>query len=201
MEGNPDGQDQILNQENLTESFQPIVGQSVTLRTLRREDIDIEAAFLSGLSPETRHNRLLGGMIQITRAYLERLTTVDFSRDMALVAVLMLDGREVLIGVARYVLEAEGSAVLEAGGRDVKEGEGRACEFALVVADAWQGHGIGRRMLEKLIAVARGRGLEKIYGEVLSTNHHMLDFCRKLGFVLGRTPDDPTVTRVTLQLS
>jgi acetyltransferase len=168
----------------LTESFEPIVGQAVMLRTLRREDVDIEAAFLSGLSPESRHNRLLGGMIKITREYLEKLTTVDFSRDMALAAVLMLDDREVLIGVARYVLEAEG----------------RACEFALVIADAWQGRGIGRRMMDKLIGVARGRGLQRIYGDVLSTNSHMLDFCRKLGFAFSRHADDQTVTRVTLEL-
>ena len=70
------------------------------LRPLRREDIDIEAAFLTGLSPESRHNRLLGGMIQISRAYVEQLTTVDYTRDMALAAVLMLEDREVLIGVA-----------------------------------------------------------------------------------------------------
>lgn len=154
------------------------------LRPLRREDVDIEAAFLSGLSPESRHNRLLGGLIKITREYLEKLTTVDFSRDMALAAALMLEDREVLIGVARYVLEAEG----------------RACEFALVIADAWQGRGIGRRMMEKLIAVARSRGLGRIYGDVLSTNRPMLDFCRKLGFDLHRHHDDATVTRATLEL-
>lgn len=183
MERHPHRKDQVLVPD-LTESFQPIIGQSVTLRPLRRDDIDIEAAFVSGLSPESRHNRLLGGMIQVTREYVERLTTVDFSRDMALAAVLMLDGREVLIGVARYVLEADG----------------RACEFALVIADAWQGRSIGRRMMEKLIAVARSRGLEEIYGDVLSTNRPMLDFCRKLDFKLGRNPDDATVTRVSLAL-
>jgi acetyltransferase len=123
-------------------------------------------------------------MIQITREYLERLTTVDFSRDMALAAALMLEGREILIGVARYVLDADG----------------RGCEFALVIADAWQGRGIGRRMMQKLIAVARGRGLDRIYGDVLSTNRHMLNFCRNLGFVPARDPGDPTVTRVTLEL-
>ena len=192
MERHPDRQDQVLTPDELTESFEPIVGQSVVLRTLRREDIDIEGSFLRALSPESRHNRLLGGMIQITPEYLKRLTTVDFSRDMALAAVLMLDGREVLIGVARYVLEAEGRAVLEA--------DGHACEFALVIADAWQGRGIGRRMMEKLIDVARGRGLTEIYGDVLSTNRPMLDFCRKFGFTLGRNPDDATVTRVTLPL-
>jgi len=185
VERDPDRQDQVLNLEDLTESFDPIVGQSVTLRTLRREDVDIEAAFLSGLSPESRHNRLLGGMIKITREYVERLTTIDYARDMAIAAVLMLDGREVLIGVARYVLEPGG----------------RACEFALVIADAWQGRGIGRRMMEKLNGVARDRGLASIYGDVLSTNHPMLEFCRRLGFTLGRNPDDPTVTRATLKLA
>ena len=184
MERHPDGQDQVLTPEDLTDSFEPIVGQPVTLRPLRREDHDIEHAFVSGLSQETRNNRLLGGSVRITREYIERLTTVDFSRDMALAAVLMLDGNEILIGVARYVLDASS----------------RSCEFALVIADAWQGRGIGRRMLEKLIAVARGRGLSRIYGDVLSTNSNMLAFCRKLGFVPSPTEGDATVTRVTLEL-
>jgi len=123
-------------------------------------------------------------MIKITREYVERLTTVDFSRDMALAAALMLEDREVLIGVARYVLEAQG----------------QSCEFALVIADAWQGCGIGRRMMEMLIAIARERGLQRIYGDVLATNQPMLEFSRKLGFALIRNPADPTVTRATLQL-
>jgi len=184
VEGHPDRQDQVLTLEDLTESFEPIVGQPVTLRPLRRDDIDIEAAFLTGLSPESRHNRLVGGMIRITREYLERLTTVDFTRDMALAAVLMLQDREVLIGVARYVLDADG----------------RSCEFAIVIADAWQGRGIGRRMMLKLIAVARERGLARIFGDVLATNRPMLEFCRGLGFTLGRNPGDPTLTRATLEL-
>jgi acetyltransferase len=184
VEGHPDRKNQVLVPADLTESFEPIIGQSVTLRPLRREDVDIEAAFLTGLSPESRHNRLLGGMIRITREYVERLTTVDYARDMALAAVHMLPDREVLIGVARYMLEPGG----------------RACEFALVIADAWQGRGIGRRMMEKLVAIARARGLERIYGDVLSTNHSMLEFCRRLGFTLGRNPDDASVTRATLTL-
>ena len=197
MERDSYRQDQVLNtrskgasppappQEDLTESFEPIVGQSVTLRALRREDHEIEHAFVSGLSPETRHNRLLGGAIRITREYIERLTTVDFSRDVALAATVMLGDREVLIGVARYVRDA---------------GDERACEFAIVIADTWQGRGIGIRMMEKLIGVARSRGLRRMYGEVLSTNHAMLAFCRKLGFSAALLPGDATVTLVTLEL-
>ena len=185
MEGNPDRENKVLDPADLAESFQPIIGQSVLLRPLRREDADIEHAFLTGLSPESRHNRLLGGIIKITREYVEKLTTVDFSRDMAFAAVLMLEDREVLVGVARYVLNADD----------------KDCEFAIVIADAWQGCRIGHRLMAKLFAIARARGLRQIYGEVLSANHAMLAFCRKLGFKLAHNPGDATVTRVTLDLA
>ena len=184
MERNPHRQNQVLNLSELTESFEPITGQAVTLRALRREDHDIEHAFVSGLSPDTRHNRLLGGAKRITREYIESLITIDYSRDMAIAAAVMLDGHETLIGVARYVL--------------VKPD---ACEFAIVIADAWQGRGIGGRLMRKLAAIARSRGLRQIYGDVLSTNRPMLEMCRRLGYSLGRHPDDPTLTRVTLNLA
>lgn len=183
MERDPHRENQVLNLEELSESFEPIVGHAVTLRALRREDHDIELAFVTGLSPDTRHNRLLGGAKRITREYIDSLITIDYARDMAIAAAVMLEGHETLIGVARYVRV-----------------NGERCEFAIVIADSWQGRGIGRRLMEKLAAVARSRGLKELYGDVLSTNRPMLEFCRRLGYRLGRHPDDPTLTRVTLEL-
>jgi acetyltransferase len=169
--------------DDLAESFQPVVGTAVTLRPLRPEDIDIESAFVRGLSAESRHNRLLGGAITITREYLERLTRIDYSRDMALAATLMLE-KEILIGVARYVRDADGDAA----------------EFAIVVADTWHGRGIGKRLLERLATIARKRGLRQLHGDVLAINRPMLGLVQKLGFVLSRHPDDPALTRATLAL-
>ena len=169
--------------DDLAESFQPVVGTAVMLRPLRPEDIDIESAFVGGLSPETRHNRLLGGAITVTREYLERLTRVDYARDMALAATLMLE-KEVLIGVARYVLDRD-----DAG-----------AEFAVVIDDAWQGRGIGGRLLQRLAEIARRRGVRRLYGDILSINRPMLGLVQKLGFVLSRNPDDPALTRATLAL-
>ena len=184
MERDSHGQDKVLNPDELTEAFEPILGQAVTLRALRRDDQDIENAFVSGLSAETRHNRLLGGARRITREYIEQLTSVDFSRDMALAATVMLEGRETLIGVARYVRAADAAS----------------CEFALVVADAWQGRGIGRKLMEKLVEIARTRGLEEMFGDVLATNRPMLRLARALGFELSPNPEDATVTRLMLVL-
>ena len=168
--------------DDLTESFQPVTGTSVTLRPLRPEDRDIELAFVTGLSPDTRSNRLLGGTRAITREYIESLVTVDYSRDMALAATAMLDG-ETLIGVARYVLDRDNESA----------------EFAIVIADSWQGRGIGSRLLAKLIEVARRRGLKRLYGDVLAMNRSMLELVRKLGFTLERH-EDPTLTRASLPL-
>jgi acetyltransferase len=107
--------------------------------------------------------------------------TVDYSRDMAIAATTMLDG-ETLIGVARYVRDGE------------------SAEFAIVVADAWQGRGIGSRLLDKLIDVARRRGLKQLYGDILGTNLPMLELVRKLRFQLRRNEEDPTLTRAVRKL-
>lgn len=103
---------------------------------------------------------------------------------MALAATTMLGGKETLIGVARYV----------------RDKDGKSAEFAIVVADAWHGRGIGSRLLGKLADVARGRGLKQLYGDILGMNRPMLHLVRKLGFTLERH-EDPTLTRASLSLT
>jgi acetyltransferase len=156
----------------------------VTLRPLRRDDRDIEHAFVSGLSAETRSNRLLGGARAITPEYIESLVSVDYSRDMALAATTMLGGGETLIGVARYVLEKNDESA----------------EFAIVIADSWHGRGIGGRLMTKLVDVARRRGVKHLYGDILAMNRPMLALVTRIGFQLSRHPEDPTLTRATMAL-
>lgn len=185
MEGHRRREDRSLIPEDLDESFQPIIGAPVTIRPLRPDDLGIERDFVSGLSDETRYNRLLGGAIKVTDEYIRRLTHLDWTREVALAAITMLGDTETIIGVARYVIDESGAA----------------CEFAIVLADTWQGRGIGRRMLQKLVTVARLRGLKRMYGDILSTNHTMLGMARKLGFRIERHAGDPTLARATLDLA
>lgn len=156
----------------------------LTVRPLRPEDADIEFEFVSGLSPETRHNRLLGGLRAITPEYIRELTQVDYSRDMALAATSTAGGRETLAGVARYARDRDGDDA----------------EFAIVVADAWQRRGVGRRLMEELIAAARKHGVTSLYGEILSLNQPMMRLMQKLGFTIGRSPYEATLVRATLKL-
>ena len=76
MVGDPARPDPFLNSEDLVESFQPVIGQPVTIRPLQPGDAEIERRFVTGLSDETRYNRLLGGSLKITDAYIRRLIEV-----------------------------------------------------------------------------------------------------------------------------
>jgi acetyltransferase len=121
---------------------------------------------------------------ELTPALLARFTQIDYDRELATIAVQDIDGREVELGVTRYVTNPDGET----------------CEFAIVVADAWQGRGLARRMLEILIDVARARGLKTMIGHILSMNQPMIKLCEKLGFTISDVRDDPTTKRATLEL-
>ena len=77
---------------------------------------------------------------------------------------------------------------------------GTSCEFAITIADSWQGKGIAGRLMRALIRDARARGLERMEGFVLGANNRMLDFVRKLGFRIEFDPDDPAVRVARLDL-
>jgi acetyltransferase len=160
------------------------VGHSITVRPIRPEDIDLEIDFARKLSKETRYNRFLGGGVRLTPEMLEKFTRIDFSRDMALIATTTIEGAETAIGVTRYARLAD----------DV------TCEFAITVADAWQGCGIGRKLLAMLVDAARGHGMRRIIGDVLATNTPMLRLAHSQGFRIERHPEGAELRRVVLEL-
>lgn len=75
------------------------------------------------------------------------------------------------------------------------------CEFAISIADAWQGHGIGTILMNKLFDVAREQGLSSMRGEVLVSNKGMQFLVKKLGFKLKKDPEDHNIYIVTRPLN
>jgi acetyltransferase len=159
-------------------------GTEVELRPIRPEDATLEKEFIAGLSGDTMRLRFLSGMRELTPSMLARLTQIDYDREMAFVATAGTRGHEREIGVCRYITLPDGES----------------CEYAIVVADSWQGRGLGRRMMARLIEVARDRGLKTLFGDVLSSNAAMLKLCSELGFAIAAYPDDAQLRRVTLDL-
>jgi len=170
---------------SLTTSYSPIYGQAINIRPMRPEDLDIETEFVDGWSAETRYNRLFSASRRTTPERLKKITRIDYARDMALIATLMLEDREVQIGVARYV----------------RREDNKTCEFALSVADAWQHRGIGRALMLNLIDYAAAAGIETIVGDVLASNAPMLHFMRALGFAIEIAPDSPEIRHVSKRLN
>ena len=160
-------------------------GTRVQLRPVRPEDAELEQQFVKGLSAESRHFRFMNTLRELTPAMLVRFTQIDYDREMAFVATIEREGRETEIAVCRYVTNPDGET----------------CEFALVVADAWHRHGLGRRMMNALIEAARTRGLKAMIGHVLAENAPMLGLCAKLGFAISESREGPTVRHVNLRLA
>jgi len=160
-------------------------GSEVTLRPIRPEDAQMEQAFVAGLSDSSRRFRFMNTVRELTPTMLVRFTQIDYDREMAFVAVTGEADSELEVGVVRYISNPDGET----------------CEYAIVVADAWQGKGLGVVMLEALVEVARDRGLKSMTGYVLADNRPMLEFCRKLGFEIATVPDDQGTREATLYLS
>ncbi|CAG0994864.1 partial phosphinothricin acetyltransferase, partial [Methylophilaceae bacterium] len=108
----------------------------------------------------------------------------DYDREMALIAVTEENGREVEIGVCRYIINPDGAS----------------CEFALVVSDKWQHKAIGHKLMSVLMDVARSKGLKTMEGEVLASNKNMLKLVSTLGFTITISEEDMDVKRVSKPL-
>jgi len=159
-------------------------GERLLLRPIRPEDAQMEVAFVATLSPESRQLRFQSALRRLTPGMLARFTQIDYDREMALVAIDASSGEEREVGVCRYI----------------RLPDERSCEFAIVVADEWQGRGLGGRMMARLIEIARLRGLETMIGWVLSGNLPMLRMCTGLGFSNDPESGDALNRRMTLQL-
>jgi acetyltransferase len=160
-------------------------GSRLALRPIRPEDGALETEFVEGLSPETRRLRFQSALRSLTPSMLARFTQIDYDREMAIVAIESRDGRDREVAVARYI----------------RLPDAESCEFAIVVGDAWQNRGLGRRMMARLIAIARERGLKRMVGQVLAGNDAMLELCGRLGFEVSVDAEDAQLRRVTLALA
>ena len=169
---------------HLISHWQLADGTDITIRPIRPEDAEIEHIFVLKLSDESKYFRFMGVVHELTPAMLARFTQLDYSREMALIAVTLEEGCEVEIGVARFSINPDGDS----------------CEFALVVADSMQGKGLGYKMMTSLMDAARSKGLRVIEGEVLENNRNMLQLMARMGFAVETSSEDRGIKKVSAAL-
>ena len=165
---------------HLVNHWQLADGMDITIRPIRPEDAEMVQAFVRNLSEESRFFRFMNSVQELSHAMLVRFTQIDYSREMALIAVTDVQGKEVELGVARFAFNPDGES----------------CEFALVIADSMHGKGLGQRLMTTLMDAARTKGLKVIEGEVHKNNSDMLHLVERLGFDVSSSGYDDSIKAV-----
>ncbi|MGZ5538176.1 MAG: GNAT family N-acetyltransferase, partial [Chthoniobacterales bacterium] len=147
-------------------------GTSVTVRPIRPEDEPLMVEFHKSLSEQSVRSRYFGFVSLSERTGHDRLTRAcfnDYDREIALVAEHTRDdGAHEILAVARLI----------------KEHGLNEAEFAVLVADAWQGFGLGSALLRLLVEIAKQEKLRCVKGHILPENKTMVEVSREAGFNL-----------------
>ncbi len=160
-------------------------GRHLLMRPISPKDAEpIRQAFML-LSPEEVRMRFLHPMKEISHEMVNRFTRIDPDSEFALVLAEPLPPGEALVGCV---------------GRLSIEKSTNKAEFAVLVSHFLVGKGLGRLLMNQLIAWGKGRGLAEIYGDVLNENSAMLTLADSLGFKREMQMDDPGIVRVRLKL-
>jgi acetyltransferase len=159
----------------LVETFRLKGGRLVLIRPIHPQDETLVQSFVRELSPRSRRFRFHSALRELDPRMLHAATHVDHRRHLALIAEWFDGDRETEIGAARYF---------------VRKDE-QTAEFAVAIADAWQRQGLARHLLERLIAIASQRGLQRLEGDVLEDNHAMVSLAIALGFEVRENSSEP----------
>lgn len=149
-------------------------GTLVQLRPIHPLDGNQAEEFRGKLSAESVYDRFLGYIPKISEKLVDRLTNIDYSKEMAIVAEVNNDKEKEVIAVGRIASD-----------------ENLAVDFAVIIADNWHGKGLGTILTDYLIDVAIEMDFKKIYATVFKSNKGMLEILRRKDFTF-RSEDTMT---------
>jgi acetyltransferase len=141
-------------------------GMSLFIRPIKPEDADLFVELFNTLSQTSIYYRFFRSIKQLSHKMLARFTLVDYDREVSMVAIDDHRNEEKMIGVSQVFIHPDG-----------KHGE-----FSILVGDPWHGKGVGAKLLEQVLKIAKHRGLSDVWGTVLRENINMLALGKKLGF-------------------
>jgi acetyltransferase len=163
-------------------------GETVTIRPIRPEDEPLMVKYHETLSDRSVYQRFMKPMLlgqRIAHERLSRICFIDYDREIALVAEHAdpVTGERAIMGVARL------SKI-----HGVDEGL-----FSVLINDQYQGLGIGKELLRRLIQVGHDEQLTRLVANIGADNQEMQGMARGLGFRLDPT-SDPMMVRAVIDL-
>lgn len=145
-------------------------GRKATLRPIRPEDEGMWMEMLQGCSEETLYRRFFSHIKRATHEMAIRFCVIDYDREMAIVAEAEIEGRRQLLGVGRLVADPDHERA----------------EYAVLVADPWQGIGLGSALTDYCLELTGSWGIRHVFAETLSENAPMIGILMRRGFKLTR---------------
>ncbi len=155
--------DDLLNSESIVLAD----GTQIIIRPIRSDDAEELQAAFQRLSMESIYLRFLSYKKELTDEEACQLATVDYNTRMAFVAINKENGQDIVVGASRY-------ALLEICQPEV-------AETAVVVEDKYQGRGIGKLLLWRLVIYARAKGIRFLRGNLQIGNDRMLSLVQRSG--------------------
>ena len=154
-------------------------GVPLTVRFVEPRDAEELQNYFRSLTTRSRYNRFLGAMRELPKNLLDNFIHVGEAEQFTVVATMMVDGFETIVGEARYAFYADSSSI----------------EFGLSIDDRWQGQGIGKALLKNIECRAASFGAERLFADTLRSNDAMISLARKSGYAFTNSPGDWKLVR------
>jgi acetyltransferase len=140
--------------------------KKAVLRPIKPEDEPMEAEMFTKFSKKTQRFRFFRELKKVTHEMLVQYTHNDYDREIGIMAEVKEKNQTKMAGVARLI----------------ENPYDNSAEFAVVVADPWQGKGLGNQMTDYVLEIARQRNIKKVYAFLLQDNEIMKKMFEKRGF-------------------
>lgn len=142
-------------------------GQRCLVRPVLPEDEEKMASFITQVSREDLYKRFFSDVGEFNHEALANLTQIDYDREMAFVATQTNEqNQEILLGVARVIADSHNYDA----------------EFSILIRSDLKGIGLGRLLMEKLIAYSQTKGTVRLTGITMPSNKGMVQLAKKLNF-------------------
>ena len=158
-------------------------GQQVLLRPIKPEDEPMWLEMFQNFSEESIRYRFFEMLRDTPHEIRVRYCNIDYDREIAIVAETTTGGKRRLLGVTRLSIEPDG----------------KSGELAFIVGDEWQNLGLGTKIVDYTLEIAKEMGVENVYSIMLTDNYRAMSLTKKMGFCLEYLKDG--TVKGTLNLS
>ena len=148
-------------------------GRQILLRPIKPEDEPLWDEMFQTFSEQSIRYRFFQIIKDTPHETRVRYCNIDYDREIAIVPELTEDGKRKILGVVRVGIEPNG----------------KAGEIAFIVADPWQCLGLGTKMVDYAIEIAKDMKIETLYAIMLADNLRAISLMKKMGFAIEYSED------------